>query len=124
MLLDGSRNFLHRIETRSDRPAVPAIEDELPPVMGRSVIDLLKGEPKPIGTRRFEMQARELRERCDVRNGEAALVLEPKVSAVLEFGPFSAFGAPDLVYGIVDQLDGVELVEGDATCASSPMMGL
>ena len=47
MLLDGSRDFLHRLEARSDRPAVPTVEDELVPVMGGSGVDLRKGEPEP-----------------------------------------------------------------------------
>jgi hypothetical protein len=51
---------------------------------------------------------RELGERSELLNGEAALVLEPEISAVLELRPFSAFGTPDLVDGIVDELDGVE----------------
>jgi hypothetical protein len=59
------------------------------------------------------MHPREFRKPCDLLNGEAALVLEPEISAVLELRPFSAFSTPDLVDGIVDELDGVELVEGD-----------
>src|ERR1700736_4142504 len=50
---------------------------------------------------------------CALRNGEAALVLEPEKPAVLELWPKSALDAPDLIDSIVDELDGVELVEGD-----------
>ena len=41
------------------------------------------------------------------------LVLEPEVATALELRSILALGAPDLVDGIVDELDGVELVEGD-----------
>jgi hypothetical protein len=43
MPLDGARNFLDRLEARSDGPAVSAIENELGPVAGRAVVDLLEG---------------------------------------------------------------------------------
>src|SRR5262249_19832734 len=38
MPLDGARDFLDRLEARSDRPAVPAIENELGPVSGRAAV--------------------------------------------------------------------------------------
>src|SRR5215471_10661564 len=63
MSLDGARDFLDRLEARSDGPAVPVIENELGPVSGRAVVDLLEGEPDPIGARRFEVHTAERLER-------------------------------------------------------------
>jgi hypothetical protein len=42
-------------------------------------------------------------------NGEASFVFEPEESAVLELGPILALGTPDLVDGIVDELDGMSV---------------
>src|SRR5215470_2130834 len=50
MPLDGARDFLDRLQARSDRPAVPAIEHELGPVSGGATVD--EREPDPIGARR------------------------------------------------------------------------
>src|SRR6202030_3605633 len=110
---DGSRDPLDRLEARADGPAVPAVEDELAPLEGRSVVDLLEGEAEPIGARRLQVHADKGVERCALHNGEAPFVLEPEEPAVLELWPKSALDAADLVDGIVDEFDGVELVEGD-----------
>src|SRR5258706_9245043 len=42
-----------------------------------------------------------------------ALVLEPEIATSLELGAGLAFGTTDLVDGVVDELDRMELVEGD-----------
>src|SRR5215471_5583150 len=63
MPLDGTRDLLDRLEARSDRPAVPAIEHELGPVSGRTTVDILEREPDPIGARCFEVHAAERLER-------------------------------------------------------------
>src|SRR5215471_5573309 len=63
MPLDGARDFLDRLEARSDRPAVPAIEHELGPVAGRAVVDILEGKSDPIGAGCFEVHAAERLER-------------------------------------------------------------
>src|SRR5262249_60435948 len=54
MPLDGARDFLDRLQARSDRPAVPSIENELGPVSGGAAVDVLEREPEPIGARRFD----------------------------------------------------------------------
>ena len=41
------------------------------------------------------------------------LVLEPEIAAALELGPIFTLGSPNLVDGVVDELDGMELVERD-----------
>src|SRR5208283_2627900 len=88
-------------------------EDQLGPIMGRLLEDLLECHPDPIGSRCFEMHAGECIKGCALRNGEAPIVFEPEESTVLEFWPILALGTPDLVDGIVDELDGMKLVEGD-----------
>src|SRR5262249_16908714 len=109
MPLDGARDFFDRLEARSDRPAVPAIENELGPISGGAPVDILEREPDPIGARCFKVHAAERLERWALLNGEPAFVHQPKVSAVLELGPILALGAADQVDGIVDQFDGVKL---------------
>src|SRR5262245_24784488 len=44
VLHDSLRHLFHRLAARSDGPAVSAIEDELPPVSGRTGVDLLQGK--------------------------------------------------------------------------------
>src|SRR5262252_1715002 len=45
MPLDGARDFLDRLQARSDGPAVPSIENELGPVSGWAAVDVLEREP-------------------------------------------------------------------------------
>ena len=113
MTHDGACSILDRLEARSAGPALPAIEDELAPAGGRLVIDILEGKPEPIGARCLEMHPGEHIEAGTLLGGEMPFILEPEVSTALELGSIFALGAPDLVDGIVDELDGVELVEGD-----------
>src|SRR5438477_11304980 len=110
---DRARCVLHRLETRADGPAVPAIEDELAPTGGRLVVDILEGKPEPVGARGFEMHAGERSEARALLGGEMPFVLEPEIATALELWSILALGAPHLVDGVVDELDGVEFVEGD-----------
>ena|SRR5215471_4662805 len=48
-LLDGLRQFLHRLEARSYCPAVPAIEDELAQSWDGALVDFLECKAEPIG---------------------------------------------------------------------------
>jgi hypothetical protein len=59
------------------------------------------------------MHAGERSEAGALLGGEMPLVLEPEIATALELRSILALGAPDLVDGVVDELDGVELVEGD-----------
>jgi hypothetical protein len=59
------------------------------------------------------MQPRQRGERSPAFGGQRRLVPEPEIAAALELWPALALGAANLVDGVVDELDGVELVEGD-----------
>src|SRR5262249_60872582 len=86
---------------------------ELGPIARGNVVAVLEREPAPMGEGCFEVHAAERLEGRALPNRGPPFVHEPQVSAVLELGPMLALGAPDLVDGVVDELDGMEFVEGD-----------
>ena len=61
----------------------------------------------------LEVELFEIGELGDLGAVRGALVLQPEVAAALEAGGGLRLLAADLVDGLVDQLDDVELVEGD-----------
>ena len=104
-LIGSSRDRIAQLYQRSRNSCAP--------VPGRLLVDLLEGEADLVGARGLEMQAGQRREIGAALGRQRRLVAEPEIAAALELRPALALGAADLVDGVVDELDGVELVEGD-----------
>src|SRR5512145_1720267 len=113
MALSNHLRMLHGLQPASPGPAQPAVEDELAPAPGRLSVDVLEGESQAIGARGLEVGIGKRAELSGLAGGEMRLVLEPEIAGALELGALLALGAAHLVEGVVDELDGVELVEGD-----------
>src|SRR3954452_6159471 len=84
-------------------------------------MDLLEGQPDLPGTGGLEIAAAQALDAVALARREVGGVLEPGITGSLQLRPPQLFLAADLIDGIVDDLDGVELVEGD--CGLRQVLG-
>ena len=114
MILEGLGDFLDRFEAAAARPAVPAIEEDLG--VGRALggaEDLAQAFLDAKSAMGFEVEGSQIDELDELLAAPVVRVFQPNVAAALEFGDGLDLLAADLVDGFVDQLDDMELVEGD-----------
>ena len=112
--LEGGGDLLDRGQAAAARPAVPLRQQWLCRVaIGGGAEDLAQGFFDPESAVGLEVQALEIGVLVDLTGGPVLRVLQPQVAAALEAGGGFRLVAADLVDGLVDQLDHVELIEGD-----------
>ena len=112
--LDGAGDVFDGFEAAAASPAVPAFEQGLG--LGGAVgaaEDLTQGLFDAEGAMGFEVEALEVVELVDLVLAPGLLVLEPDVAGATQRGGGLDLLAAHLVDCFVDQLDDVELVEGD-----------
>ncbi len=79
----------------------------------RVAVEVLEGEPDLIGTRRLEM-ARGQAVQCGLLAvRQVGRIAQPYIACATQYALSLLLGPPHLIEGIVDDLDGMELVEGD-----------
>ena len=90
--------------------------------MRRLVIKFLEGEANLVGSRGLQVAAVEVEDSklIFLVGGEIGRILQPDVAAAGEFGMVFTFQAADLVDGIIDTADDVELVKGDGSIRQLP----
>jgi hypothetical protein len=114
VVLEGLGDLLDGVESATTGPGIPLVQERLGLLAaGGAVEDLPQALLDAEGTVSLEVELFEIGELGDLGAGPGALVLQPEVAAALEAGGGLRLLAADLVDGLVDQLDDVELVEGD-----------
>lgn len=107
-------DLLDRFEAAAASPAVPAIEEDLGVGRGlggaENFAQAFLDAKSAVG---FEVEVAEIDELDELLATPIVLVFQPDVATALELGDGLDLLATDLVDGLVDQLDDMELIEGD-----------
>src|SRR5207344_2811799 len=94
-------------------PEIPALQEPGCLFRGILLIKLLEGEPYLVGSRGLQMMRRKLFQCLALPVGQVGWVAQPDISGAAQQVLSLLFGAAHLIDGVVDELDGVELVESD-----------
>ena len=112
--LEGLGDLFDWLQAATARPAVPLRQQRPGRVaIGGAAEDLAQRFFDLEGAVGLEIEALEIGVLADLAGAPVLLVLQPQVAAALEAGGGFGLLAADLVDGLVDQLDHVELIEGD-----------
>src|SRR5471032_2792042 len=95
-------------------PEVPPLQ-ECGCLFGRVLlVEFLKGEPYLVGPRSLEMTRWETIECRPLALRQVGWVAQPDIAGAFQHILVLLFAAADLIDRVVDDLDGMELVEGDS----------
>jgi hypothetical protein len=104
----------HRLEPTVGSPEVSLLEERGGRLGGGLFVEVLEGQPDLIGARGLQMMGREAVEGGLPPLRQVGAIAQPDVArAAQQRGLCLLFGASDLINRFVDDLDGMELVEGD-----------
>ena len=84
-----------------------------PACRGWLVVEVLEGQPDLVGTRGLEMARGQTFECRALPLGQVGRIAQPDIARAAQQALPLLLGAPHLIDGVVDDLDGMELVEGD-----------
>ena len=114
VLLEGFGDFFDRFEAAATSPAVPALKERLSLAWALCAAkDLAQAFLDAECAVGFEVQGSEIEELQVLFAAPIVRIFQPDVAAALELGDGLDLLAADLVDGLVEQLNDMELIEGD-----------
>ena len=113
MALDRACGLDHRFEPAVGGPEVPLLEERSGRLGGGLFVEVLEGQPDLIGARGLQMMGRQAVEGGLLPLRQVGGIAQPDVACAAQRALRLLFGSTHLIDSLIDDLDGVEFVEGD-----------
>ena len=115
MTLDGAGGVDHRFQPAVGGPEIPLLEEAGLRLSARLIVEILKGKPDLVGPCGLEMARGKAVECRPLPIRQAGWIAQPEIACAAQQALPLLLGAAHLIDGVVDDLDGMELVKGDGS---------